>query len=449
MVCIIVPSLCLFVGSLPSFQNIAPPPKTAVAVVEDSKQKRLASIANLIEEKRWKEVAHSVKEGTWKDNLTIEDLEPLASQYPNSPFSNAVLGTKNILSLNEKTGLGLYTLFPIAIFAETSLADEVLKGKHFFQESLFGRELQYDPETKRFFIHLGTKGVKPIGEGRKKIVTKTVLYDRLHPAVMARGVAACDIRKEMDAMRALKGLPGLVEAQALMTHKDPKRKKHLMTVVTPIYRPGSLQGVIDNESLRLSLTERLKIALDIVTGLDSMHSKKYVHRDLGARNYLVNIEKTKNGKRTISAVIADMGRTILAKHAKGLPVQGNSGYLAPEGFFRSNMKGKDYYKTDLFAIGVVLWQLYYGKLPHWSRAHMYKRESLSLRDRYIKNLYMLQEERSPMVAYLSRKTIKKLHFSRRDKFLQVVIQLTDPNPAKRGTAATAKAALSAILNPKK
>ena len=150
-----------------------------------------------------------------------------------------------------------------------------------------------------------------------------------------------ELKDEMEAMRALKGLPCLLEAKALMTHKDPKSHKKISTIVTPIYS-GALQDIFDKK-IKLSFKQKLKIAHDIMQGIAVMQAKGYVHRDLGARNYFYLATLSKKKITDISAIVADMGRTIPASDAAKKPVQGNSSYIAPEAFFRSKMKGNHYY----------------------------------------------------------------------------------------------------------
>jgi tRNA A-37 threonylcarbamoyl transferase component Bud32 len=405
-------------------------PQLPEIVFEKGRPSDLSRLQGLVEAKKWKEVSHRIESGLRSHTLARHDIQKLAHQCVDSAFALAYQGTRAILSIKETTGLSFEVLFPIALSIETTLPNEIAQGAHFWPESRFGRELQYDEESGRLFIHLGTKGVKPLGEGRKKIVTKTVLYDRFHPEVMARGVTEWDVRKEMNAMRALKGLPGILEPEALMIHTKPHGHKRLMTIVTRIYRPGSLQDVLDNHSLHLTLDERLKIAHDILKGMASLHGQKFVHRDLGARNYFVKIRGTKPGRRKVEAVVADMGRTIPISEAKNVPVQGNSTYIAPEGFFRSKMAGKDYYYSDIFAVGSVLWQLYSGHVPEWRKKRFFSHESQSVGKRHHDMISCVQHNRERALDHLKRQH----HLTKNDRFLALIVQMIHPVPHKRGTA---------------
>ncbi len=410
-----------------------------------SQHQRMDLIRRLIDSKAWAEISKQVRIGAKSREITLHDLQTLALTYPGTPFALAVFGTKNILSLSEKTGLPFQVAFPIALFAETTLADEIARGTLFWSDHRFGRELQYDPETHQFFIHLGTKGVEAIGEGRKKVVTKTILYDRSQPEVLARGCTEWDITSEFTAMSRLESSPCVLHAKALMRHTNPSSKKAIMTIVTPLFRPGSLQSVIDNHSLKLTFKERLKIACDIITGLGAMHQKLYVHRDLGARNYFVDIEGKKPGHRRIRAVVADLGRTLALVRAYKVPVQGNACYLSPEGFFRSKMMGFDYFNSDVFAMGCVMWQIYFGELPAWGKKRFFRMEGLPLKKRYQKHMKLLKHTRTRPLKYLHAKHKKMIPLTFEDRFLALILQMTDPDPAQRGKAVDLRTQFQALL----
>ena len=313
-----------------------------------------------IQTQNWKEVCTLVKTALNKDAVTFHQLESLAKEFPTSPYTTAILATKKILAIKEKTALSVRTVLPIALFAETYLQEEVTQGHVYFSKSLFRRTCKYDPEI-RLLIYL--PGVKMVGEGMNKVVFRALLYDRTNPRVVAHAVTKHNVNNEVEAMRSLRGVPGVIQAEALLSHKA----HHTTTtgIVTPIYNQGSLYSVLQTSGSSLSFTERLFIAKSLITGLTSMHAHGYVHRDLGVKNHFINFEK-KGHKRYITAVVADLGRTLHISKAKHTSVQGNTFYYSPEGFYPEKLKGKDYYASDIFALGCVFWQLYFNKLPQWS-----------------------------------------------------------------------------------
>ena len=411
-----------------------------------SQLKRFFLIKGLIEQKAWSEVASQVKIGAASHEITLQDLQKLSHAFPGTPFASAVKGTKNILALPEKTGLTLKVAFPIVLFAETSLSEEILKGKEYWPSHEFGRELQYDQETKRLFIHLGTKGVKPIKVGRMKTITKTIRYDRSTPVIYARAVSEYDLSNEFKVLLKLEKFRNVLHPKALLTHFDPSKQKKYMTVIEPIYHPGSLQSVLNNRSLKLTFKERAVIACDVVTGLAVLHHVLYVHRDISPKNFYVNIEGKKPNQRKIDVALAGVGKGLPICFAYRVNVQKNTSYLSPEGFFRSKMMGCDYLKSDIFAVGCILWQLFYGKMPAWAKKQYFQEKRLPLTKRYSKHLALLNRTRAKPLKYLQSKQKQGVPLSIQDRFLEMILQMTDPDPEKRGEPIVYKRKFVALVN---
>jgi serine/threonine protein kinase len=395
---------------------------------------KLNSYSSLIRAKRWARLEEELRKSCRNHDISLDHLVFLAAAHPLTPFHYAVHATKGILDLKSSTGLTLDIVLPITLFVETSMQKEISQGKTYWPEARYGREIEYDTEGKKVFIHLGTHGVSAIGEGRKKIVTKTILYHRIKPEVFARGYTTSDIEEEIAAMKALKGLPGLLQPEAFLQHPDPKTHLLGASIITKIFRPGSLHEFLKSHARELTLHEQIKIASDISSGLASMHTHGYVHRDLGARNYFINISGDKPGDRKIQCVIADMGRTVPYKNIKDVPVQGNSTYLPPEGVFRARMQGADYCASDLFAVGCVLWHVCFGKPHPWGRLREYRDQGGSKEHRFGVQQSVIRKLQAPRLVPLIKKTSQGKNLSLRQRFERLVLKMTNPVPEKRGKA---------------
>ncbi|CAI7786117.1 unnamed protein product, partial [Closterium sp. NIES-54] len=59
-------------------------------------------------------------------------------------------------------------------------------------------------------------------------------------------------------------------------------------IVTELMAKGSVRDVLDRRSVALSLPARLKILRDAARGLDFLHRRGVVHRDLKAANLLID-----------------------------------------------------------------------------------------------------------------------------------------------------------------
>jgi serine/threonine protein kinase len=124
-------------------------------------------------------------------------------------------------------------------------------------------------------------------------------------------------------------------------------------LVTKFYT-GALAKVLSsagyNARLFWSFSEQIS------QGMSYLHSKNIIHRDLKPDNVLVDSDQVK---------ICDFG---LAKsHDSDSLMTGQLGtpaYMAPE--MMKSSKAHYSYKVDIFAYGVMLWQMYTKKMPYMS-----------------------------------------------------------------------------------
>lgn len=115
----------------------------------------------------------------------------------------------------------------------------------------------------------------------------------------------------------------------------------------------------------LSVDEAEKIAVEICRGLQTIHEADVIHRDLKSRNIMLAVRK-----RGVEAVLMDFGlaretpRALAAAVHPGSTVAGavvgTPEYMAPEQF----RGGKLSPATDIYALGIVLYEMATGKLPY-------------------------------------------------------------------------------------
>ncbi len=248
-------------------------------------------------------------------------------------------------------------------FIEEKAPKNMKKGTYYMAPKTTGLSfpIECDKESKNCFIVLDTKR-SFIGEGAFKKVHKAILYNRKKPKLVARATQRTAKTREITLTKKMRGKPGLYTT--LGFGKNKKTGKNYQTIYSKLYRPGSLHKALEKKT-RFSFYEKVKISSDILSGLTSLHESGIVHRDLGARNYFIDIPRGKPGRRSITCHIADLGRATFAKGAVNNAVQGNPKYISPEGIVKRKMKGQDYYQSDIFAVGCVLYWLYYEKQAPW------------------------------------------------------------------------------------
>lgn len=118
------------------------------------------------------------------------------------------------------------------------------------------------------------------------------------------------------------------------------------------YVPGeTLEALIEREG-PLDLGRALDYGCQICNAVDHAHRQGVIHRDLRPANVLV----TEDGLLKV----ADFGTSrFLEIAAHGTTVIGSPPYMAPEQF-----QGKAVFASDIYSLGVTLYQLVTGTLPY-------------------------------------------------------------------------------------
>ncbi len=134
-------------------------------------------------------------------------------------------------------------------------------------------------------------------------------------------------------------------------------------MVMPLVRGHSLQVELDQKRT-MDPRHAARLGAEIADALSAAHAVGIVHRDLKPDNVL--LERRSDGSE--SAKVLDFGVASLAGRAEGLSVDarpltqagtilGTPGYMSPE----QASAGEVDHRTDLYALGVILWELCNGQ----------------------------------------------------------------------------------------
>ena len=176
-------------------------------------------------------------------------------------------------------------------------------------------------------------------------------------------------------------------------------------VIASEYAPdGSLQQWLKAHGGKApSQAAALEMTRGILAGLAHLHSRRIVHRDLKPDNILL---------KGVTPRLADFGLSrVLRSTSMSAVVAGTPVYMAPEAF-----KGRRNPQTDLWSVGVMLYQMLSGRFPFLSN------------DKYELYVRITNDEPAPIEAppWLQ----------------QVVVKALSKNPAERfQTAEEVQAAL--------
>lgn len=160
-------------------------------------------------------------------------------------------------------------------------------------------------------------------------------------------------KKLLREMRILLSLehPNIVRCLGVQHHFQERY------LVTEYCEGGTLRDLLDKPA-EISVEQKLKIITDILEGLNHAHQEKIIHRDLKPENILLWV--TPKGW---NAKISDFGvaKIELEDQNVNISTMGDTGspaYMAPEQFY-----GKYSYSSDLYSMGIILYELLIGYRP--------------------------------------------------------------------------------------
>jgi serine/threonine protein kinase/tetratricopeptide (TPR) repeat protein len=218
-----------------------------------------------------------------------------------------------------------------------------------------------DPPRERI---AGYRLVRKIGEGGMGIVYEA---DQLEP--VRRRVAVKVIKVGMDTRQVVARFETERQALALMDH--PNIARILDAGATEQGRPFFAMEYVSGEPItdycdrqRLDTRERLELFIQVCDGIRHAHQKGIIHRDIKPSNVMVRILDD----RPVPSII-DFGIAKATQHrltdstmhtAQGMLI-GTPEYMSPE---QAEMTGHDVdTRTDIYSLGVVLYELLVGALP--------------------------------------------------------------------------------------
>ena len=127
--------------------------------------------------------------------------------------------------------------------------------------------------------------------------------------------------------------------------------------VMPLLQGETLQRRLSNKT-PLSIEEVIRVGKQIAEGLVAAHAKELIHRDIKPGNIWLEAQSDR-------VKILDFGlarntvQTNLEEHAEGHYFAGTSEYMSPEQASCSQISTK----TDLFSLGILLYQCVTGVIP--------------------------------------------------------------------------------------
>jgi hypothetical protein len=169
-----------------------------------------------------------------------------------------------------------------------------------------------------------------------------------------------EFKKEVAMMKKLHS-PNTVSLYAVCAEKP-----HYCLVME--YMPGGSLYQLLHSGKKLNPEAKIKIAIEIGSGLHYLHGRDILHRDLKSLNVLIDSSGTAKLADFGLAIVKTETQTLAAtktRSAQQEKMVGSFLWMAPE-LFQPN--GRHSKASDVFAYAVILWEIITQKLPYQNAA---------------------------------------------------------------------------------
>lgn len=250
--------------------------------------------------------------------------------------------------------------------------------------------LQGDIEKRKGIYYEYDADAIPLGEGGMgrvfkgfRVVERTgermpvaikAIYDNIPERVVERARREANIQFENDNLIRMYGFVETISHDG----ESAKAKVHyhvIMELLVGVTLENIMNGITsDKNGMQIPFASEIytqytqdrntavvRIMKPILTGLMALHDKGFIHRDIDPSNIMITIDgKIKLIDFGICKQIVSLGSLDAALTATGV-FMGKVNYAAPE-LVLGDVKNQSY-TTDIYALGILLYQLCAGHLP--------------------------------------------------------------------------------------
>ncbi|RHZ57529.1 hypothetical protein Glove_386g49 [Diversispora epigaea] len=168
--------------------------------------------------------------------------------------------------------------------------------------------------------------------------------------------------KELKYTYQFSGGFGIYTIQCHGVTQIPETKNYAF--ILEYAKDGDLHYFLNKNFAIMTWKKKLEFFINMVGGIKKIHDQKIIHRDLHSGNILINKNKNSN-----IPIISDLGfsqpATIKPHLSRKSQIYGIIPYMAPELF-----KNQQYsYASDIYSLGMIMWQLTSGHRPFHDQEH--------------------------------------------------------------------------------
>ena len=219
----------------------------------------------------------------------------------------------------------------------------------------------FDPQTGTYIDRYRVE--HKIGEGAFGIVTKVLQVDTQQVYALKYQKlwkVPSEHRAALVKRFRLEYETGLIKSGYLVRSQGFGSVNGNPYLVMDFCAGGNLRNFMRD---KLPQEQLLRLATEILYGLRALHEEGKVHRDLKPENVLLD----SNGR----AKLCDFGiaghlniqNTVVGQDGKPLEIMGSYNYMPPEQLDPRNRQETLLFTIDIFAFGVICYELFTGRLP--------------------------------------------------------------------------------------
>ncbi|MDX2013256.1 MAG: protein kinase [Myxococcaceae bacterium] len=204
---------------------------------------------------------------------------------------------------------------------------------------------------------LGQGAAAQVFRARQIALERDVCLKRLLPAIASDATNVTRFRREALALASVKH-PNVVSVHDVRVGLDG-----MPFIVMDFVAGASLRSVLKREAPFEPL-RAVGFVDQVLAALEATHAAGLVHRDLKPTNVMVST--LADGREWCSLLDFGIVKTLASDEplTKGGFVLGTPGYMAPEQILDDEVDGR----SDLFAVGVILFELLTGTRPFQARS---------------------------------------------------------------------------------
>ena len=217
------------------------------------------------------------------------------------------------------------------------------------------------PELPPFLKSKGFSLIEKIGGGAFAAVYKASWTQMPNTVIAAKVISLTDETKAVWVQKCLKNEMKIIKS---LNHPNVVRVYESIKTQRTAYifiefaSNGSVGDILEKTKKPILETKAKKFLKDIVSGLAFCHSKEIAHRDIKPDNFLID----QNEKVMLSdfgfACKAITGAKLMKGTACGSPI-----YMAPEIKLKKEGEVYDAKASDVYALGISLFQMVYFVYP--------------------------------------------------------------------------------------